>query len=874
MNRIIVFLLCFFMCYGAISQPISYRASDVITVSDGRLQAQYNLFIPRYTDTTAANLKKGIDSCGSIIFTYSGNRLWKRSCSPKKWDEIGSGGIDSIYRSSDSVYYTKGGNTYFAFKDSTGGGSQNLQQVTDVGASTTNTISIAKQFSNTQIGVESGTIETPIYWEDNFTLGSFFKVQSDINVGYAPAITSNGWQGGSFDINAVDGPGLKPKLNFNSTGDFLNIYSIGSSEYVKLSPDQLKTGNAQGSASTRLKFANDHTNNYTYIFSNYSKTVDSFYVPITVNGVFADPTGDININIPSAGIDSIKRSTDSIFARRNGSWIYQYKDSIGTGGSQNLQSVLNQGNLSYQKSILIVDSVNTGSSANVVAVLSSSDSIRGLVGPPFVGLEKRFTSNYATLEFNKTTYPGKLLPTIYLSSSDLGNEFRARSDKMFYKNLISGNSIYLAPPNTITNDTLKLPNATGTLLAKINSTSPDSTGNINLSYVDSLKRNVGTDSVFARKNGQWNFQYKDSIGGSSQNGRFGNDTANVVMAKIHNNSGVQLTNGKVVFLSSSGTSSDAPSVRLANNKFDSTSATTFGFVTGTINNNDTGWVILSGKIEKLNTSAFSNGDIIYLDSISGEWTKSKPSAPYHLVYLGVIVKANAGNGSIFVKPQNGYELDEIHDVKITSVANNDVLTYESSTKLWKNKSIPTVLGYTPLSPSDTVSLSNRINLKLNISDTANMLSPYVRNVPTIAYLASDFNTSSTTAASSNLSIAVAANTAYRIMINGTASKATSSTGLKIGIAAPTGTTIRANFNYCTNSINTQNNTFITAINTLYPAAANFSIAVATEMPFRVEGILITGANAGNVTLQAATVTSNTATIYATTLMTLTKAYSQ
>jgi len=168
-------------------------------------------------------------------------------------------------------------------------------------------------------------------------------------------------------------------------------------------------------------------------------------------------------------------------------------------------------------------------------------------------------------------------------------------------------------------------------------------------------------------------------------GRFGNDTATIVMAKVHNNAGVTLVNGDVVYLNNSGTNSDAPSVRKAINKGDSTSANTFGFVTGTIAVNDTGYIILSGKIEKLNTSAFSNGDVIYLDSIAGKYTTSKPSAPYHLVYLGAVVKSNNGNGSIFVKVQNGYELEELHNVQINSPVNNQILVYSDTSKLWKNR---------------------------------------------------------------------------------------------------------------------------------------------------------------------------------------------
>ncbi|MFZ9922624.1 MAG: tail fiber protein [Candidatus Nanopelagicaceae bacterium] len=55
--------------------------------------------------------------------------------------------------------------------------------------------------------------------------------------------------------------------------------------------------------------------------------------------------------------------------------------------------------------------------------------------------------------------------------------------------------------------------------------------------------------------------------------------------------------------------------------------------------------------------------------------------------MGVVLRTNAGNGLVYVAPQNGYELDEIHDVLITSATNGDFLVYESSTDLWKNKQI-------------------------------------------------------------------------------------------------------------------------------------------------------------------------------------------
>jgi hypothetical protein len=45
---------------------------------------------------------------------------------------------------------------------------------------------------------------------------------------------------------------------------------------------------------------------------------------------------------------------------------------------------------------------------------------------------------------------------------------------------------------------------------------------------------------------------------------------------------------------------------------------------------------------------------------------------------------------------NGWELDELHNVSISSPANNEALIYESSTQLWKNKTLATALGYTPV----------------------------------------------------------------------------------------------------------------------------------------------------------------------------------
>jgi hypothetical protein len=68
----------------------------------------------------------------------------------------------------------------------------------------------------------------------------------------------------------------------------------------------------------------------------------------------------------------------------------------------------------------------------------------------------------------------------------------------------------------------------------------------------------------------------------------------------------------------------------------------------------------------------------------------------HPVQIGYVVYAHQNNGKIFVSVSQGVDqLDELHDVSITSVANNDGLFYDSATTTWKNKTIATALGYTP-----------------------------------------------------------------------------------------------------------------------------------------------------------------------------------
>jgi hypothetical protein len=175
---------------------------------------------------------------------------------------------------------------------------------------------------------------------------------------------------------------------------------------------------------------------------------------------------------------------------------------------------------------------------------------------------------------------------------------------------------------------------------------------------------------------------------------------NTLLAYVTNADSVSITKGQPVY--AFGGQGDRLTVKRAYNTGDSTSAQTVGLVVSTsIGVNQKGLIMVNGLLDGLSifpTSTWADGDPVYLGATAGTLTKTKPHAPNHLVYLGFVTRANNGSaGSIYIRVQNGYEMDELHNVSAQSPSNNDGLFYNTSTSLWETKSIATVLGYTPQS---------------------------------------------------------------------------------------------------------------------------------------------------------------------------------
>jgi hypothetical protein len=177
-----------------------------------------------------------------------------------------------------------------------------------------------------------------------------------------------------------------------------------------------------------------------------------------------------------------------------------------------------------------------------------------------------------------------------------------------------------------------------------------------------------------------------------------------LVTEVYNETGATLTKGTVVYIN--GGHGNLPTVTKAIATGDATSAQTYGIVQTDITNMNNGYVVVIGSLMDLDTQAYPNGTQLYLSStVAGAWTSVKQYAPAHLVYVAIVTRSHPTQGVVEVRIQNGFELDELHNVSAQTPSNNDGIFYNSTTSLWESKSIATALGYTPANDASVVHLA-------------------------------------------------------------------------------------------------------------------------------------------------------------------------
>lgn len=170
------------------------------------------------------------------------------------------------------------------------------------------------------------------------------------------------------------------------------------------------------------------------------------------------------------------------------------------------------------------------------------------------------------------------------------------------------------------------------------------------------------------------------------------------VALVFNNSASTITKGQVVAVN--GAQGQRPAVVLADADSEPLSAATLGIALESIAAGAEGFIGTFGLVRGINTAAVAAGGHVYLSQTAGGFTSTRPTAPAHTVFLGWVIKSHASAGEMFLNINNGWEMDELHNVAISSVADGQKLIYNGSTSRWENinSATVTVSATAPSSP--------------------------------------------------------------------------------------------------------------------------------------------------------------------------------
>jgi len=567
-----------------------------------------------------------------------------------------------------------------------GGGSQDLQSVTDIGANTTNSINIDIPIGG-GAGISSSSIQGyGVYGSSIETYGVYGISEGSTGI-YGEGVLY-GIQGNSESGIAVYGESI---YNIAIKGNsYLGTAIYGTSEYGTGVSAYSTEGGAISAYSTLGKGIEVYGNGTVAIEANLGNSNKGLVINSGTSS-----TG-IPFTINKNGVDkfTINQEGEQSIVKKVGGLSSQFLMADGTTYS------LNNIN-SKQLQLNYLDSDNAIFDAFYLRVLNDSGTFEAsnqLLSSLALLRSISYVAQGYTQQLNADKFVKLGGTSAQFLMADGSTSTSSGGSATLQNSIASGTDTYTA---TIAGVTSYVDGA-GYLIRFTNGNTTTSTLNINGLGARTLYRNndgqlIGGD---IEDLGEMLLIYSSALSAFKCIGTSPND----IIAYVTNAESIAITKGQPVY--AFGGIGDRMTVKLAYNTLDATSAQTVGLVMSTsIASGQKGYIITQGQLDGLSnlSSPFVDGDTVYLGATAGTITRVKPSAPNHLVYLGVVTTASAGSaGRMYVKPQNGYELDEIHDVSIVSKANNDIIAYDSATQLWKNKSIPTVLGYTPVASNTAI----------------------------------------------------------------------------------------------------------------------------------------------------------------------------
>lgn len=182
---------------------------------------------------------------------------------------------------------------------------------------------------------------------------------------------------------------------------------------------------------------------------------------------------------------------------------------------------------------------------------------------------------------------------------------------------------------------------------------------------------------------------------------------------VKNQSGGTITKGTVV--RAVGTLGSSGRILIDSMVIDGSVPARFllGIAASDIANGSDGYVIHFGKLRKLNTNAWNEGDVLYAGA-GGTLTNVEPSPPNLRLPIAFVVRKSTTQGVLAIRIQTGNELHELHDVDTSGIDDGGVLVWNGTkwgasdgvaittadttsllaTKYWTNTNFFPILGGT------------------------------------------------------------------------------------------------------------------------------------------------------------------------------------
>ena len=123
-----------------------------------------------------------------------------------------------------------------------------------------------------------------------------------------------------------------------------------------------------------------------------------------------------------------------------------------------------------------------------------------------------------------------------------------------------------------------------------------------------------------------------------------------------------------------------------------------------------GQVCSYGKIRGINTTAYNDGDVLWISpTVAGQLTATEPTAP-NLKIATAFVIHDATNGTLMVRAEQGTDLHSDQRVQVSGLTNNDVLTWNNANQRWENVQ-PQGGGHEIYNGTDVTPLPERAGLR-------------------------------------------------------------------------------------------------------------------------------------------------------------------